>query len=171
MTLKPGDQAPDFTLPDADGRPVRLADLLARGPVVVYFYPRDETSICTAEACSFRDAYDVFKSAGAEVVGVSSDGQVAHQAFASKFKLPFVLVSDTDGAVRKAFGVPKTLGLLVGRVTYVIDAKGVVRHVFNSQFQAKRHVAEALAALRRLSAPCCAAAVRAARARGSRVHR
>lgn len=149
--IKVGDRAPDFTLPRADGAPVRLSELLQKGPVVLYFYPKDETRGCTAEACSFRDDYEDFKGAGAEVVGVSSDSTAAHEAFAKRHRLPFVLLSDTEGAVRKLYGVkPNFLGLVAGRVTYVIDRDGTVRHVFDSQLQATRHVAEALDVLKKL---------------------
>jgi peroxiredoxin Q/BCP len=149
-SLKNGDAAPHFTLPDKDGKPVSLDELRARGPVVVYFYPKDETPGCTAEACAFRDAYEDFRDAGAEVVGISSDSAESHQKFAGHHRLPFVLLADQGGKVRGQFGVPKTLGFLSGRVTYVIDREGVIRHVFNSQLQPKKHVGEALAVLRRL---------------------
>ena len=108
--------------------------------------------ICTKEACRFRNAYDDFAQAGAVVLGVSSDDAESHQAFAAGHRLPFVLLSDTEGALRKAFGVPKTLGFLPGRVTYVIDREGIVRDVFCSQLSADRHVAEALAVVRQLAA-------------------
>jgi len=151
MGIRVGDTAPDFTLPKQDGSLVRLADLLGKGAVVLYFYPKDETPGCTAEACSFRDAYEDFKEAGAEVVGVSSDSAGTHQAFADHHRLPFTLVSDEGGKIRKRYGVPSTLGLVPGRVTYVIDAGGVVRHVFNSQLNPTKHVREALAALKKSS--------------------
>jgi peroxiredoxin Q/BCP len=145
-----GATAPDFTLPDRNGKPVRLSEFRGKKAVVLYFYPKDDTPGCTAESCSFRDQYQDFQDAGAEVVGVSSDGEASHTKFADKHRLPFVLLSDRGGAVRKQYGVPATLGLLPGRVTFVIDRGGVVRHVFNSQFQATKHVAEALAALKTL---------------------
>jgi len=146
-----GQKAPEFDLCDAQGKRVRLADFRGKRSVVLYFYPKDDTPGCTKEACSFRDSYEAFKEAGAEVIGVSSDSEASHGKFATKYKLPFTLVSDADGAVRKRYGVPATLGLLPGRVTFVIDRDGVVRHVFNSQLQATRHVEEALQTLKRLS--------------------
>jgi peroxiredoxin Q/BCP len=146
-----GQKAPDFDLSDAQGKRVRLADFRGKRSVVLYFYPKDDTPGCTKEACSFRDSYEAFKEAGAEVIGVSSDSEASHGKFATKYKLPFTLVSDADGAVRKRYGVPATLGLLPGRVTFVIDRDGVVRHVFNSQLQATRHVEEALQTLKRLN--------------------
>ena len=145
-----GDPAPDFALPDRSGGTVRLSDYRGRKAVVLYFYPKDDTPGCTKEACSFRDQYQDFQDAGAEVIGVSSDKETAHEKFATKYKLPFVLLADRSGAVRKQYGVPATLGLLPGRVTFVIDKQGVVRHVFNSQFQATKHVDEAIGALRAL---------------------
>ena len=150
--VKPGDTAPEFVLPDATGRTVRLTDFRDRKPVVLYFYPKDDTPGCTKESCAFRDQYQDFQDAGAEVIGVSSDSPDSHGRFAEKYRLPFTLLSDQGGAVRRQFGVPTTLGLLPGRVTYVIDRQGVVRHVFNSQFQATQHVAEAIRALRALDA-------------------
>ena len=143
-----GAQAPDFELADAGGRKVRLSEFRGRKAVVLYFYPKDDTPGCTREACSFRDHYEDFVAAGAEVIGVSSDDGASHERFAKKHRLPFTLLSDEDGAVRKRYGVPATLGLLPGRVTFVIDAQGVVRHVFNSQLAASRHVEEALRTLR-----------------------
>jgi len=146
--VEAGQRAPDFTLADANGRPVRLADFAGK-PVVLYFYPKDDTPGCTKEACSFRDQYQDFQDAGAVVLGASSDSSESHRKFAAKHRLPFTLLADRGGQVRKRYGVPATLGLLPGRVTFVIDAGGVVRHVFSSQLDATRHVAEALGTLRR----------------------
>jgi peroxiredoxin Q/BCP len=142
-----GDAAPDFTLPSQSGEQVTLSHLWNRGPVVLYFYPKDETPGCTTEACTFRDSYEVFREAGAEVVGVSSDSVASHGRFAEKHRLPFTLLADDGGGVRKRYGVRSTFGILPGRVTYVIDRQGVVRHVFSSQTGVQRHVQEALDAL------------------------
>ena len=147
-----GERAPDFELPDANGKPVRLADFRGRRAVVLYFYPKDETPGCTTEACTFRDGYEAFKEAGAEVVGVSSDSVASHESFAAKHRLPFVLLADEGGALRKRYGVKPTLGILPGRVTYVIDGQGVVRHVFSAQTGVQRHVSEALDALSEIKA-------------------
>jgi peroxiredoxin Q/BCP len=146
-----GDQAPGFRLPSQTGEEVSLQELLVRGPVVLYFYPKDETPGCTAEACSFRDSYEVFREAGAEVVGVSSDSVASHEAFADRHRLPFTLLADAGGEVRKRYGVRPSLGILPGRVTYVIDREGVVRHVFSSQMGVQRHVREALDALKEIA--------------------
>jgi peroxiredoxin Q/BCP len=145
-----GDKAPDFTLPANSGEPVRLHDRLGESVVVLYFYPRDETSGCTAEACAFRDSYEAFTDIGAEVIGVSSDSVERHAAFAGKHNLQFTLLSDKGGKVRKLFGVPPALGLLPGRVTYVIDRSGTVRHMFNSLMNIDGHVNDALATVQRL---------------------
>jgi len=146
-----GDRAPDFTLASHTGADVSLADFRGQKAVVLFFYPKDGTPVCTQEACSFRDAYEDFVQSGAAVIGVSSDPVESHQGFARRQRLPFVLLSDPDGSLRKAFGVPKSLGLLPGRVTYVIDKDGIVRHVFSSQFSAERHVSESLAVVRQLT--------------------
>ena len=146
-----GDPAPDLTLATHAGDDVSLADYRGKQAVVLFFYPKDGTPVCTKEACSFRDAYEDFVEAGAAVIGVSGDSASRHEAFAASHRLPFLLISDADGRVRRAFGVPKSMGLFPGRVTYVIDREGIVRHVFNSQFAAERHVSEALEVVRKLS--------------------
>ncbi len=144
--IKNGDAAPDFELPEVSGQTFRLSERRGR-PVVLYFYPKDHTPGCTAEARAFRDRYETFAAAGAEIIGVSSDSIESHQRFAGKLRLPFPLLSDAGGEVRKLFGVEKTLGLIPGRATFVIDGDGVVRHVFASQLEATKHVDEALSAL------------------------
>ena len=148
--IQAGDKAPDFTLPAQTGEPVRLSDRLGEHSVVLYFYPKDETKGCTAEACAFRDSYEVFAEAGAEVIGVSSDSVDKHAGFADHHKLPFTLLSDQGGAVRKSYGVPSALGVLPGRVTYVIDRTGTVRHVFNSMLNIGGHIDEALTVVKKL---------------------
>jgi peroxiredoxin Q/BCP len=146
-----GQRAPDFTLPSSGGAKVTLSELTKDKAVVVFFYPKDDTPGCTVEACTFRDSYDAFAEAGAEVVGISSDSTASHERFAGKHKLPMTLLSDTDGAVRKQYGVKSTLGIMPGRATFVIDRSGVVRHVFVSQLRAEKHVHEALAVVKRLA--------------------
>src|SRR5438552_8387272 len=115
-----GDKAPDFTLPAQSGGSVRLQDRLGKQVIVLYFYPKDGTPGCTAEACAFRDSHEVFTDAGAEVIGISSDSVARHTAFAGRHDLPFTLLSDQGGRVRKTHGVPASLGVVPGRVTYVI---------------------------------------------------
>ncbi len=158
-----GDQAPDFTLPSQSGKPVRLSDRFGEQVVVLYFYPRDNTRGCTAEACAFRDSHEVFSEAGAEVIGVSSDSADRHAAFAGRYDLPFTLLSDAGGRVRKSYGVPAVLGVLPGRATYVIDRRGTVRHVFNSMTNIDQHVGDALAVVRQLQAEAELPAVRQSR--------
>ncbi len=146
MTIIEGQPVPEFSLPDQDGNTVTSAQL--RGSwAVIYFYPKDDTPGCTAESCSFRDNFEAFSDVGAKVIGISSDSVDSHKAFAQKHNLPFTLLADTKSEVRKQFGVTKTLGLLPGRVTYVIDPKGIVRKVFSSQFKPKKHIDEALAVI------------------------
>ena len=148
--LKVGDRVPSFTLSDQNGQPTSLAELLTGGCLVLYFYPKDDTPGCTAEACAFRDEHEDFALEGACVVGVSSDDVPSHRRFADRHDLPFRLLSDRGGELRRLFGVPRTLGLLDGRVTYIIDAQGIVHHIFNSQLRTRKHVEEALRLVRSL---------------------
>ena len=116
---------PDVTLVGEGGARVRLRDLVKERGLVVYFYPKDDTPGCTAESCSFRDQYEDFVQAGADVVGISADPPDSHSRFASKYRLPFTLLSDGSGEARAAFGVkPALLGLMPGRVTFVFDGQG-----------------------------------------------
>jgi peroxiredoxin Q/BCP len=149
--LAAGDRAPEFTLRDQTGADWRLTDALARGPVVLFFYPKDDTPVCIVEACAFRDQHQVFAERGAQVVGVSSNDVESHQRFAGRYDLPYTLLSDPEGELRGKFGVKKTLGFFDGRVTFIIGSDGVVAHVHSSALDAKGHVSEALAALERLS--------------------
>jgi peroxiredoxin Q/BCP len=146
-----GDKAPDFALPDQSGAMVKLSDFIGNKIIVLYFYPRDFSRGCTAEACAFRDSYNVFVEAGAQVIGISSQSVESHNKFAVFYKLPFILLSDEDGKVRKLYGVPATLGILAGRVTYVIDKKGIVKHIFSSQLNTKKHIEEALRIVKEIS--------------------
>jgi peroxiredoxin Q/BCP len=150
MKVNVGDKAPDFTLPSQMSDKVTLSEYFGKKNLVLYFYPKDETRGCTREACEFRDSYDVFTSLGAEVLGVSSDTLESHKSFATHHGLPFLLLSDKKGEVRKLYGVPSTMGIIPGRVTYIIDKKGIVRHIFNSQFQPEKHIEEALKILKDL---------------------
>jgi len=150
--IQVGDKAPDFTLPSQSDEQVRLHDRLGERVVVLYFFPKDGTPGCTAEACAFRDSHEVFTDAGAEVIGVSSDSVDSHATFAGRHNLPFTLLSDQGGHVRKSYGVPAMLGVLPGRVTYVIDREGTVRHVFNSMTRISHHINDALDVVRQLQA-------------------
>ncbi|WP_224483719.1 peroxiredoxin [Robertkochia aurantiaca] len=150
MALKKGDILPDFALPDQEGVDFSHTDLKKGSPVVIYFYPKDFTPGCTKEACSFRDRYQDFQSMGAEVIGVSSDSVSRHQRFREKFSLPFRLLSDKDGSLRKKFGIKDQLfGLLPGRETFVFDRDHRLAHRFNSM-QSSPHITQALKVLERL---------------------
>ena len=148
--LAVGAHAPNFRAETHDGITLQLSELLEHSAVVLFFYPRDFTPGCTAEACAFRDDYTNFVEAGATVVGVSADSGESHRRFAQHHNLPFALISDADGALRKAYGVDKVWGVLPGRVTFVIDRQGVVRNVFDSALFARRHSGDALAKVARL---------------------
>ncbi len=143
MSIKVGDKAPDFALPSQMGDNVTLSEFFGKKNIVLYFYPKDETPGCTREACNFRDSYEEFTNLGAEVLGISGQSVESHKSFASHYGLPFILLSDKDNKIRKLYGVPSSMGLIPGRVTYIIDKKGVVRHIFSSQTQTQRHVEEA----------------------------
>jgi peroxiredoxin Q/BCP len=151
MKVNVGDKAPDFTLDSQTGENVTLSDFFGKKNVVLYFYPKDETPGCTREACTFRDSYELFTDLGAEVIGVSADTVESHKAFAEHHNLPFTLLSDLDNNVRKLYGATSTLGFIPGRVTFIIDKKGVIRHVFSSQLQPEKHIEEAKEVLKRIN--------------------
>jgi peroxiredoxin Q/BCP len=149
MKITKGSKIPAFRLKDQDGNWLDINDLIEEKNLVIYFYPKDDTPGCTKEACSFRDQFEDFKDVGAEVTGISADSVESHRQFADKHRLKFRLLSDTDNQVRKAFGVPAGfLGLLPGRVTYIVDKTGTVQHIINSQLDATKHVTEALKILK-----------------------
>jgi peroxiredoxin Q/BCP len=150
--LSVGDRAPLVALRDADGVE-RRSDQLAGQALVLFFYPKDDTPGCTMEACAFRDSYADLQALGAEVWGVSGDDASSHQRFAGKHQLPYPLLVDSGNQLRRAYGVPAVLGLLPGRVTYVIDGKGIIRHVFNNLLDGPAHRREAIEALKALGAP------------------
>lgn len=139
-----GDKAPQFTLENQHGETFNINDHLG-SPMVIYFYPKDDTPGCTKEACFFRDQFDVFQGFGAVIIGISGDSPKSHLKFAKKYNLNFTLLSDVKRKVEKLFGVPRSLlGLLPGRVTYIIDKDGVIRHTFNSQTNPEKHVKQAI---------------------------
>ena len=143
-----GSLAPNFTLPSQSGKVVSLRDFLGKKPVILFFYPKDDTPGCTKEACAFRERHEDFRELNAEVIGISSDSVESHRSFAAEHELPFTLLSDEGGKVRKLYGASSAFGLFPGRVTYVLDEEGVVRHIFASQLGVEEHVEEALEALR-----------------------
>ena len=150
MPLTTGNQAPDFTLKDQNGVEHSLSGIRGK-PLVLFFYPKDDTPGCTIEACAFRDSYDELQALGAEVWGVSGDGASSHRRFADRHQLPYPLLVDDNNKLRESFGVARSLFVVPGRVTYVIDAEGVVRLVFNALLDANAHVAQAKAVLQQLA--------------------
>jgi peroxiredoxin Q/BCP len=154
--LADGEKAPDFTLPDQDGNPVNLYELLKNGPVVVFFYPKAHTAVCTAEACAFRDNFEIFSQAGAQIVGISGDNQEKQKSFHSKYQLTFPVLSDEDHSTYAAYGLRSGGGLkfawaLNDRVTFVIDRDGYVRHHSSGMFEADGHVEDSLKTVQALS--------------------
>lgn len=144
-TLKVGSLAPDFTLEDQDGLPVHLADRIGKHVIVLFFYPKDNSAGCTIEACSFRDSYQDFQDAGADVIGISGGSTESKQQFMSKNRLPYTLVTDVDGKVAEAYTIGRGFfGLVQARVTFVIDRDGIIRHRFESNTNMDSHSREAL---------------------------
>jgi peroxiredoxin Q/BCP len=151
MALKVGNIVPHFTSQKTDGSLFNSSDYIGKTTLVIYFYPRDNTSVCTAQACSFRDQYEDFKAFGAEVIGVSSDSISSHEKFAKQYQLPFILLSDSKKQLRKLFGVPNDLlGILPGRVTYVVDKYGKILLIFNSM-SGPIHIEKALECIKKLN--------------------
>lgn len=148
--IRVGDAAPDFALEAPDGRTIRLSDYRGKKNVVLFFYPKDDTRGCTVEACTFRDSHSAFIEAGAEVIGISADDGDSHRRFADRHGLPMLLLSDPAGEVRARYGVRTALGIFPGRVTFLIDRQGIVRHVTDSQLRFRSHVHESLAHLREM---------------------
>lgn len=149
--LKVGDTIPIFTLKDQNNNDFDIDKYLGKKSMVIYFYPKDDTPGCTKEACAFRDEFEVFTDLNVEVIGISADNVASHKKFAEKYRLPFTLLADTKKKVRKLFGVPNSLlGLIPGRVTYVINKNGIIAHIFNSQFGAEKHITESLSILKKI---------------------
>ena len=149
MSIEVGDHCPDVSGIDQSGNTVRLADVWRNNVLVLFFYPKDGTSVCTQEACSFRDTHEEFLGSGAEVLGVSGDSAARHQRFIAEHRLPYRLLSDSRSALRKAFGVPRFMGFMPGRATYVIDKTGIVRHIVNGHLVSEPHIKEALSVVKR----------------------
>ena len=148
MKLKIGDQIPSFSLKDQNGN--TRESYKSRKPLVLFFYPKDDTPGCTIEACGFRDKYDLFKILGADVWGISNGDAQSHLKFANKNKLQYPLLCDQNNTLRKQFGVPKTLGFIEGRVTYIINSKGTIIHIFEDLLNGPAHIKEAIRALKKL---------------------
>jgi thioredoxin-dependent peroxiredoxin len=145
-----GSRIPEFSLPDQNGNMFNLTSIIGKKNIVIYFYPKDDSPGCTKEACSFRDQYEIFKEVDAEILGISSDDVASHKRFAGKHRLPYTLLSDENNEVHKLFGVPSNLlGLIPGRVTYIVNKQGMVIHIFNSQREAEKHIEESIMALKK----------------------
>ena len=142
MALGVGDSLPSFCLDDQDGEQ-RTPEMVRGSWLVLFFYPKDDTPGCTIQACSFRDSSAAFQKLGAEVWGISGDDAVSHRRFATRHGLNFPLLVDRNNSLRRSLGVPKALGLMPGRVTYVVDGEGVVRHIFSNLLDGPAHVREA----------------------------
>lgn len=150
MGLKVGDKIPDFKATDSDGNTFESENFVGKKPLVIYFYPKDNTPGCAAQACSFRNKYQDFKDLGAEVIGISSDNETSHQKFSKQFNLPFILLSDKEKKIKNLFGVKDMLfGIIPGRVTYVADKNGIIKMIFDSAL-ATKHIPKALEAIKRL---------------------
>lgn len=148
MGLKIGDALPKFSLKDQEGNLFSSEDVIGKKPLVIYFYPKDNSPGCSAEACSFRDSYVQFTDLGAQVIGISSDNEKSHRNFANKFKLPFTLLADTNKQVRRLFQVKNNLFLLPGRETFVVDVNGKIILTFNN-VNPSQHIKRALKALKK----------------------
>ncbi len=145
-----GSRAPDFTLRDQNEQPVRLYDLVGKGPIVLFFYPKAHSPVCTAEACAFRDAYATFSQLGVTVIGISDDPPNVQRKFAERHRLPYILLSDERGKVHKLYDARAAFGLLNNRVTFILDRQGIIRHRFADMFNGAKHVEEALQILKAL---------------------
>jgi peroxiredoxin Q/BCP len=145
-----GNRAPDFTLRDQNDKPVRLAELLGKGPIVLFFYPKANSPVCTTEACAFRDAYTAFSQYGATVIGISDDPPAVQRQFAQRYRLPYILLSDERGKVHKLYDARTAFGLLNNRVTFILDRDGIIRHRFADMLNGTKHVQEALEILKQL---------------------
>lgn len=148
MALKVGDKLPDFSAKDTNGNVFNSTDYIGKQSLVIYFYPKDETKVCTQQACNFRDSYQEFKDLGAEVIGISSDTVQSHIQFKSKFNLPFILLSDNNKKLRKLFGVENDFLIIPGRQTFVVDKNGFIIMVFNSM-SGTIHIEKALKVLKK----------------------
>jgi thioredoxin-dependent peroxiredoxin len=150
MALKVGDKLPNFKAKDTNGNIFDSQNYIGKQPLIIYFYPKDETRVCTEQACSFRDNYQEFKDLGAEVIGISADSVQSHLKFKSKFNLPFILLSDNDKKLRKLFGVENDFLIIPGRQTFVVDENGLIVMTFNSM-SGTIHIEKALKTLKKLT--------------------
>lgn len=145
-----GEKAPDISLPNQEGEIITLSDYYSKNNIVLFFYPKDFSPGCTTQACHFRDNYENFTDLGAEVIGISSDSVESHKKFLDEYLLPFQLLSDEGDKVRHGYGSTKGFGHLPGRYTFIIDKEGMIRHIFTSETDMKKHIDEALKVLQRI---------------------
>lgn len=148
IKLEIGDRAPDFTLQSNTGEKISLSQFLGKKKVVIFFYPMDESPVCSREAEAFKNKYETFKELGAEVLGISSQSVESHKSFSKHHNLPYSLLSDSDNGVRRRYGVSLTIGIVPKRVTFVIDKEGIIKCIFSSQLQPAKHAEQALLALK-----------------------
>jgi peroxiredoxin Q/BCP len=146
--LKIGEKAPLFSGKDQDGNEIKLDDYLGKKNIVLFFYPKDDSSVCTAEACSFRDNYDKFRNLDTEIIGVNQASVASHKNFAEKYRLTFPIINDEENKIRKLYKVPNKFFVLAGRVTYVIDKQGLIKHAINNMFDGEVHITETLKSLK-----------------------
>ena len=149
--LEVGDTVPSFMLTDQDGKSFNIADHIGKKVLVIYFYPKDESMVCTKEACAFRDSFDAFTKAGAMVIGINGGSVASHKEFQQHYKLPFTLLSDPGNKVYDRFGVKNKL-FMSGRETFVIDLKGKVVYSHEAMLQGKEHADDALAYIKAANA-------------------
>lgn len=151
MAIKKGDKCPVFSLPNQDGKMINIQHYIGKKNLVIYFYPKDNSWGCTKEACSFQESQNEFEELDCEVIGISTDSVESHKSFSKEHHLNFTLLSDRNDEVRNLFGVPESfLGLIKGRVTYVIDKSGIVQGVFDSQINSVGHISKAIKSLKKL---------------------
>jgi len=149
-SLDVGDKIPLFSLTDQNGKDFNIADHIGKHALIIYFYPKDESMVCTKEACAFRDSFNDFTKAGAIVIGINSGTVASHKHFADKEKLPFVLLSDPDNKILKQFGV-KGAFFMTGRETFVVDLSGKIAFTYDSMMQGVAHAQQALATVQKMS--------------------
>ncbi|MEE3234654.1 MAG: peroxiredoxin [Candidatus Latescibacterota bacterium] len=148
--LAVGTEAPDFQAYSHEGSMVSLSELLKKGPVVLFFYPKDFTAGCTAQACTFREMHDEFNKLGSTIIGISADSNESHRQFAQKYKLPFYLVSDKEKTLHRKYQVGKHWGVMPERITFVVDTDGRIQYVFDSAFYVNKHCTNALEKIHQL---------------------
>jgi len=146
--LKIGEKAPLFSGKDQDGNEIKLDDYLGKKNIILFFYPKDDSSVCTAEACSFRDNYEKFRNLDTEIIGINQASVASHKNFAEKYRLTFPIINDEENKIRKLYKVPNKFFVLAGRVTYVIDKQGLIKHAINNMFDGEVHITETLKSLK-----------------------